>query len=82
MFLGGLSVNLNHLIAHALQIMIGNLGHFLLESFAQIWTQWAFRHILGPILVIFDICQFLMIPGPFEYFQKMGALKKVFSMKE
>ena len=26
------------------------------------------RHILGPILVIFEICQFLTIPGPFEYF--------------
>ena len=42
----------------------------------QIWTQWALRHILGPILVNFDICQFLTIPGPFEYFQKMGALRK------
>ena len=28
--------------------------------------------MLGPILVIFEICQFLMIQGPFE----------VFSMKE
>ena len=26
--------------------------------------------------VIFDICHFLTIPGPFEYFQKMGALRK------
>ena len=33
-------------------------------------------HILGPILVISDICHFLTIPGPFEYFQKMGALRK------
>ena len=56
--------------------MIGNLGHFLLEFLGQIWTQWTLRHILGPILAIFDICHFLTIPGPFEYFQKMGALRK------
>ena len=56
--------------------MIGNLEHFLLEFFGQIWTQWALRHMLGPILVIFDICHFLTIPGPFEYFKKMGALRK------
>ena len=56
--------------------MIGNLGHFLLEFLGQIWTQWALRHILGPILVNFDICHFLTISGPFEYFQKMGALRK------
>ena len=48
----------------------------LLEFLGQIWTQWALRHILGPILVIFDICHFLTIPGPFEYFQKMGGLRK------
>ena len=53
--------------------MIGNLGHFLLKFFGQIWIQWALRHILGPILVIFDICHFLTIPGLFEYFQKIGA---------
>ena len=58
------------------QITIGNLGHFLLEFFGQIWTQWALRHILGPIQVIFDICHFLTISGQFEYFQKMGALRK------
>ena len=56
------------------QITIGNLGHFLLDFLAQIWTQLTLRHILGPILVIFDICHFLTIPGPFEYFPKMGAL--------
>ena len=33
---------------------------------AQIWTQGTLRHILGPILVIFEICQFLMIPGLFS----------------
>ena len=58
------------------EITIGNLGHFLLDFLGQIWTQWTLRHILGPILVIFDICHFLTIPGPFEYFQKMGALRK------
>ena len=40
--------------------------------------------MLGPILVIFEICQFLMIPGPFEYFSENGWSQKikVFSMKE
>ena len=47
--------------------MIGHLGHFLLDFLAEIWTQGTLRHILGPILVIFEICQFLTIPGLFEY---------------
>ena len=34
----------------------------------KFWTQGTLRYILGPILVIFEICQFLTIPGPFEYF--------------
>ena len=52
--------------------MIGHLGHFLLDFLAQIWTQGTLRHILGPILVIFEICQFLTILGPFEYFSENG----------
>ena len=39
--------------------MIGNVKHFLLEFFGQISTQWTLRHILGPILVNFDMCHFL-----------------------
>ena len=64
--------------------MIGHLGHFLLDFLAQIWTQGTLTHILGPILVIFEICQFLTIPGPFEYFSENGWSQKikVFSMKE
>ena len=64
--------------------MIGYLGHFLLDFLGQIWTQGTLRHILGPILVIFEICQFLTIPGPFEYFSENGWPQKikVFSMKE
>ena len=83
-FLGGLSLHLNHLIASHTQITIGHLGHFLLDFLAQIWTQGTLRHILGPILVIFEICQFLTIPGPFEYFSENGWSQKikVFSMKE
>ena len=52
--------------------------------FGQIWTQGTLKHILGPILVIFEIYQFLMIPGPFEYFSENGWSQKikVFSMKE
>ena len=35
-------------------------------------------------LVIFEICHFLVIPGPFEYFSENGWSHKikVFSMKE
>ena len=52
--------------------------------FCSIWTQRTLRHMLGPILVIFEICQFLTIPGPFEYFSENGWSQKikVFSMKE
>ena len=57
--------------------MIGHLGHFLLNFFAQIWTQGTLRHILGPILVIMEICQFLTIPGPFEYFSENGWSQKI-----
>ena len=66
------------------QIMIGHLGHFLLDFLAQIWTQGTLRHILGPILIIFEICQFLTIPGLFEYFSENGWSQKikVFLMKE
>ena len=55
------------------------------------WTFWlkfgqqgTLRHILWPILVIFEICQFLTISGPFEYFSENGWSQKikVFSMKE
>ena len=64
--------------------MIGHLGHFLLDFLGQIWTQGTLRQILGPILVIFEICHFLMIPGLFEYFSENGWSQKikVFSMKE
>ena len=65
--------------------MIGYLGHFLLDFLAQIWTQGTLRHILGPILAIFEIlCQFLTILGPFEYFSENRWSQKieVFSMKE
>ena len=49
----------------------------LLDFLAQIWTQGTWRHILGPILVIFEICQFLTIPGPFEYFSENGWSQKI-----
>ena len=38
------------------QVTIGHLGHFLLDFLGQIWTQGTLRHILGPILVTFEIC--------------------------
>ena len=66
------------------QIMIGHLGQFLLDFLAEIWIQGTLGHILGPILVIFEVCQFLTIPGRFEYFSENGWSQKikVFSMKE
>ena len=59
------------------QITIGHLGHFLLDFFAQIWTQETLRHMLGPILVIFEICQFLKFRGLFEYFSENGWSQKI-----
>ena len=59
------------------QITIGHLGHFLLDFLAQIWTQGTWRHMLGPILVIFEIRKFLTIPGPFEYFSENGWSQKI-----
>ena len=56
--------------------MIGHLGHFLLDFLAQIWIQGTLRHLLGPILVIFEICQFVTIPGPFEYFSENGVVSE------
>ena len=75
MFLGGLSLHLNHLFHDNLRLAIWG---------GQIWTQRTLRRILGPILVTFEICQFLTIPGPFEYFSENGWSQKikVFSMKE
>ena len=66
------------------QITISHLCHLLLDFFGQIWTQGTLRHILGPILVIFEICHFLTISGSFEYFSENGWPQKikVFLMKE
>ena len=118
---------------HAWQIMIGHLGHFLLDFFGQILTKGSLRNILGPILSHFsnmplfrwfkftlkpaysivhdklwlaiwytsfwifwsnldtrdietypraysghfEICHFLAIPGPFEYFSENGWSHKI-----
>ena len=45
-------------------IISANLGHFPLEFFCQIWTQETLFDI--SLLVNFDICQFLVTPGPLE----------------
>ena len=83
-FLGGLSLHLNHLIGSRLANYDWPFGTLPFGLFCSNWTQGTLRHILGPILVIFEICQFLMIPGPFEYFSENGWSQKikVFSMKE
>ena len=62
--------------------MIGHLGHFPLDFFSQISTQGTLRHILGCILVIFEICQFLKIPGQFEYFSENGWSQKISFLNE
>ena len=76
LFLGSLSLHLNHLIASRTANYDWPFGTLPFGLFGQIWTQGTLRHILGPILVIFEICQFLTIPGPFEYFSEMGGLRK------
>ena len=50
--------------------------------FCQIWTQGTLRHILGPILVIFEICHFLTIPGLLEYFTENGCSQKISFLNE
>ena len=49
----------------------------------QIWSQDSLRHLLGVLLVNFDICQFLATPGPFEYFdQNLGSSENQFFLNE
>ena len=52
--------------------------------FGQIWIQGTLRHILEPILAIFEIYNILMIPGLFEYFPENGCSQKInaFSKKD
>ena len=84
MFLGGLSLHLNHLIASRAAnydwpfgtLPFGLFGSNLdtrdLETYPRTYS----GH--------FEICHFLTIPGPFEYFSENGWSQKikVFSMKE
>ena len=62
--------------------MIGYLGNFLLDISSQIWTQVTLRHILRPIPVILEIYQFLVIPGPFEYFSENEWSQKISFLNE
>ena len=85
MFLGGLSLHLKppYSITHD-KLQLATWDTSFWNFFGQISTQGTLRHILGPILVIFEICYFLTIPGLFEYFSENGCSQKikVFSMKE
>ena len=60
------------------QIMIGHLGHFLLKSFGQIWTQGTSRHILKTCfghflnLSLFDDSMVIQV-----IFQKTGVLEAI-----
>ena len=84
-FLGGLSLHLNHLIASCMTnynwpfrtLPFGLFG-------SNLDTRDLETYIIGPVLVIFEICHFLMIPVPFEYFSENGWSQKikVFSIKE
>ena len=58
--LGGLILHLNHLIASHMANYNWPFGTLPFGLLAQIWTQGTLRHILGPILVIFEICQLLV----------------------
>ena len=71
-FLGGLRLHLNHLIASRAANYDWPFGTLPCRLFGQIWTQGTLRHILPPVQVIFEICQFLTIPGLFEYFSENG----------
>ena len=75
-FLGGLSLHLNHLIGSRVTnydwpfwtLSFGLFGSNLdtrdLETYPRTYS----GH--------FEICQFLTIPGPFEYFSENGGLRK------
>ena len=45
------------------KFLFGNLGHFPLEFFGQIWTQDSLRHVSWHLIVTFEICQLLATPG-------------------
>ena len=70
--LGGLSLHLNYLIAFSIWD----------TSFWTFWTWWTLRHILGPILAIFNICHFMTIPGSFEDFSENGCAQKISFLNE
>ena len=72
-----LSLHLNHLIASRMTNYDWPFGTLPFGLLGQIWTQGILRHILGPVLVIFEICHFLTIPGPFEYFSENGWSQKI-----
>ena len=82
--LGGLSLHLNHLIASRAANYDWPFGTLPFGLFGSNLDTRDLATYPRTILVIFEICQFLMIPGPFEYFSENGWSQKikVFSMKE
>ena len=76
-FLGGLSLHLNHLIASHAANYDWPFGTLQFGLFGSNLVTGTLRHILGPILIIFEICQFLMIPWLFEYFSENGCSQKI-----
>ena len=68
LFLGGLSLHLNHLIAECMSAHYWQFGTLPIGIFCQIWSQDSLRHLLWHLTVTFEICQLLVTPGPFEYF--------------
>ena len=83
-FLGGLSIHLNHLIASRVTNYNWPFGTL---PFGLFWSNLDTRELETyprTYSSIFEICQFLTIQGPFEYFSENGWSQKikVFSMKE
>ena len=76
-FLGGSNLHLNHLIGIPHDKL--QMAPFGTLPFGHKET---LRHILGPILVIFKICHFFRILGPFEYFSENGGSQKISFLNE
>ena len=83
-FLGGLSLHLNHLIASGMTIYDWPFGTLPFRLFGSNLDTRDLETYPRTYSGHFEICQFLTIPGPFEYFSENGWSQKikVFSMKE
>ena len=68
-FLGGLSLHLNHLIAERVSAPYWQFGTLPIGIFLSNLDSGQLGDISYDILLsLFEICQLLATPGPFEYF--------------